>query len=184
MNNIEKKNQFIIARAKGKSYSVITKELEISKSTCTEWERELKDKIASKKTEELEELYHAYYMTKETKIKALGETLKRIDDAIEQADLRTATPEKLLELKLKYQDALQAEYIPVNTGEGEELQTDATAKDIYNALIALSNKIRAGTVTPEQATKEEHILTSLLKAYETVELQRKLERLEAIIGGR
>lgn len=184
VNNIEKKNNFILLRAKGKSYTEITKELEISKGTCTEWEKELKQQIADKKAEELESLYNCYYMTKEAKIKELGETLKKIDKAIEQADFSNTSTEKLLELKLKYQEALQAEYIPLPTGERDTLPENANAKDLYNALIRLANRIRAGEVTPDQANKEQHIITSLLKAYETVELQQKLERLEALLGGR
>lgn len=184
MNNIEKKNNFILLRAKGKSYTEITKELEIAKGTCTEWEKELKQQIADKKAEELESLYNCYYMTKEAKIKELGETLKKIDKAIEQADFSNTSTEKLLELKLKYQEALQAEYIPLPAGERDTLPENANAKDLYNALIRLANRIRAGEVTPDQANKEQHIITSLLKAYETVELQQKLERLEALLGGR
>ena len=52
----ELKQQFIEARADGKSYSTIAGELHISKSTCTAWERELKDQIDALKKEQLNAL--------------------------------------------------------------------------------------------------------------------------------
>ncbi len=44
-----RKAEFIKLRAEGKSYSFIAETLHISKSTCTSWERELKDQIAQLK---------------------------------------------------------------------------------------------------------------------------------------
>ena len=61
----EQKTEFIRLRAEGKSYAVIADTLHISKSTCTAWERELKDAIADLKQEQLNDLFNAYYMTKE-----------------------------------------------------------------------------------------------------------------------
>jgi len=66
-------------RAEGKSYSAIAEQLHISKSTCTAWERELKDNIAELKQEQLEELYNSYFMTKEARIRKLGDTLENIN---------------------------------------------------------------------------------------------------------
>ena len=182
MKPTEQKQQFIIKRAEGKSYSTIARELGISKATCTEWERELKARIAEKRAEQLEALYTTYYMTKEARIKRIGESLAQIDEALEKADLTTASPEKLLELKLKYGEALQGEYIPL--GEGERLPAEATPKDIYIALVELANRIIAGEISQEQAQREQNILTTLLKAYESVETQKRLEQLEALVGGK
>lgn len=180
MKPTEQKQSFIIKRAEGKSYTTIAQELNISKATCTEWEKELKALIAEKKAEQLENLYTTYFMTKEARIERLGESLARIDNALDQADLTTASPEKLLELKLKYQEALQAEYIPI--GKSEPLPATATPEDIYKALVDLANRIKAGEVSQEQAQREQIILTTLLKAYDSTETQKKLERLEALLA--
>ena len=110
---VEKKEKFIILRAENKSYSTITKELSISKSSCIKLSKELNKEIAQAKADNLQELYNAYSMTKEARIKNLGETLKEIDKALKAIDFTALSPKDLLELKLKYSNALQEEYIPI-----------------------------------------------------------------------
>lgn len=179
----EQKTEFIRLRAEGKSYAVIADTLHISKSTCTAWERELKDAIADLKQEQLNDLYNAYYMTKEARIKKLGETLDGINTALDRADLSQIPPEKLLEFKLKYTEALKGEY----TGSGTPYQFTADKiepKDIVTALGDLLNRVRVGEVTPEQANRESTVIANLLKAYDTVEVKTKLDALESIVGSR
>ncbi len=183
MKPAEQKTEFIRLRAEGKSYSVIADTLHISKSTCTAWERELKDAIAELKQEQLNELYSSYYMTKEARIKKLGDTLDRINTALDGADLSQIPPEKLLEFKLKYTEALKGEY----TGSGTPYQftTDKIEpKDIVTALGDLLNRVRAGEVTPEQANRESTVIANLLRAYDTVEVKAKLDALESLVGNR
>lgn len=110
MKPTEQKHEFIKLRAEGRSYSAIAETLHISKSTCTIWGMELKDAIAERKQEQLEDLYSAYYVTREARIKTLGEALDRINAALGEVDLRDIPPERLLELKLKYTAALKEEY--------------------------------------------------------------------------
>jgi hypothetical protein len=176
------KMEFIKLRAEGKSYSNIAGTLHISKSTCTAWERELKGAIAELKQEQLNELYSSYYMTKEARIKKLGDTLDNINTALDEADLTQIPPEKLLEYKLKYTEALKGEY----TGSGTPYQfTDRLdPKEIVIALGDLLNRIRAGEVTAEQANRESTVIANLLKAYDTVEVKTKLDALESIVGSR
>lgn len=178
----ETKTEFIKLRAEGKSYSYIAEALHISKSTCTAWETELKDAIAELKQEQLNELYNSYYMTKEARIKKLGETLDEINTALTGRDLSELPPEKLLDFKLKYTEALKEEY----TGSGTPYKFKDTIepKDIVTALGDLLNRVRAGEVTPEQANRESTVIANLLKAYDIVEVKAKLDALEAIVGGR
>lgn len=178
----EMKRQFVEMRAEGKSYDVIAKELNISKSTCCSWERELESQISDLKREEMAELYQAYHMTKEARIRKLGDTLAQIDAALAVADLSEADPVRLLDFKLKYTEALQKEFSGMKPAL--KLGERINAKDIVAALADLLNRIRAGEVSAEQASKESNVITNLLKAYETVEIQTKLEELEAIVGGR
>ncbi|WP_236127819.1 helix-turn-helix domain-containing protein [Streptococcus sp. GS001] len=91
MKSQETKTEFVRLRASGKSFDYIAKELNISKSTCSSWEKELKDVIAELKREQLNELYDAFYMTKEARIKKLGGILDKIDSTLEQADLKAKT---------------------------------------------------------------------------------------------
>ena len=182
MKPIELKQEYIKLRAEGKSYSFIADKLHISKSTCTKWEVQLAEEIAQLKKEELNTLYDSYHMKKEARIRQLGDTLGRVEDALAKADLTEVAPEKLLDFKLKYTEALQKEY--VGTEPAFKLGDTIDAKDIVTALGDLLNRVRAGEVTTEQANRESLILSNLLKAYETVEVKAKLDEIETIIGSR
>lgn len=178
----ETKAEFIRLRAGGHSYSYIANTLHISKSTCSDWERELQDTISELKQEQLNELYNAYAMTKEARIKNLGEALNRINTTLDNVDISEIPPEKLLDLKLKYTEALKGEY----RGDVQPylFSEKVEPKDIVTALGDLLNRVRAGAVTTEQARQESTVLANLLKAYDIVEVKAKLDALEAIIGGR
>lgn len=182
MKPAELKQEYIKLRAEGRAYSYIADKLHISKSTCTKWEKELEADIAQLKREELNTLYDSYCMKKEARIKKLGDTLERVEDALASVDLTEVAPEKLLDFKLKYTEALQKEY--VGTEPAFKLGDSIDAKDIVTALGDLLNRVRAGEVTTEQASRESLILSNLLKAYDTVEVKAKLDALEALIGGR
>ena len=179
----ETKTEFIRLRAEGRSYSYIADTLHISKSTCSSWEKELQDAIAELKQEQLNELYNSYAMTKEARVKKLGETLNRINEALEAVDLSEIPAEKLLDFKLKYTEALKGEY----TGGGKAYQLNSSnieAKDIVQAYGDLLARVQAGEISTEQASRESAVLANLLKAYDLVEVKAKLDALEAIIGGR
>jgi transposase len=178
----EIKTEFIRLRAEGKSYSVIAESLQISKSTCTAWERELKDRITELKQEQLNELYNQYYMTREARIRQLGETLESINTALDGIDLTTIAPEKLLDFKLKYTEALKGEF--TGTAPAYMFEESIEPRDIISALGDLLNRIRAGEVTTEQASRESLVIGNLLKAYEAAEIKAKIDALEAIVGGR
>lgn len=181
MKPAELRKEYVRLRAEGQSYSSICEQLHISKSTCTKWEKALAAQIDELKRAELAELCESYSMTKEARIRRLGDTLEKINAALEQADFSTVDPAKLLDFKLKYTEALKGEYIGTKPAR-TLLSRSAKAVTILFASIASSS--RAGEVTTEQAQKESGILAQLLKAYDTVEVKAKLDELEAIIGGR
>ena len=175
----ETKLEYIKLRAEGRSYSYISKTLGISKSTCSSWEKECSTVIADQRQEQLNELYTSYAMTKEARIKNLGDTLNRIDSALADIDLSEVAPEKLLDYKLKYSEALKGEYTGNSTPFTFSDQIQPS--EIVEALGDLLSRIRAGEVTPEQANRESTVITNLLKAYDTVEVKAKLSALEELI---
>ena len=181
MKPAEIKKEYIRLRAEGKSYSVIAEQLHISKSTCTKWEKDLAEQIDELKRAELTELYESYGMTKEARIKKLGDTLEKINEALAKTDFSTVDPAKLLDFKLKYTEALKGEYV----GQKKAIEPESLeARDIVEALADLLNRTRAGDITTDQAQRESLILSNLLKAYDTTEVKAKLDELEAIVGGR
>ena len=155
MKDNKTKLDFIKARAEGKSYRTISKELKISISTCSEWENSLADQIAQTKKEELDELYSSYNMTKQARIKELGEIIKRIDEAREHiADkpLETLPEDRLIELRLKVMKELQAEY----------REPVASSDDTLDGLLEEYNRIyeesRSGKLTATEAKAQLSIL--------------------------
>lgn len=182
MKPIDEKKEYINLRAQGKSYQYICDALHISKSTCSAWEKELKDQIDDLKKAQLAELAETYGMAKEARIKRLGDTLNKINAALQNIPFDSIEPSKLLDFKLKYTQALKEEY--TGTTGTFKLSDGVDAKQIITGLADLLNRIQAGEVTAEQAAKESTVFANLLKAYENAELKTKLEALEDIIGGR
>ena len=182
MNPHEKKLEFIRLRAEGGSYSQIAKALSISKSTCSAWEKELSDQVAELKREHLEELYSTYHMTKAARITQMGEALEGINTALEAADLTEIQPERLLEYKLRYLEALKKEYS--GGGPAYQFSDNIKPQEILSALGDLLLRLQAGEITAEQAGRESLVIGNLLKAYDAIEIKEKLDALEAIVGGR
>lgn len=102
--------QFVELRAKGWSYLKIAKKLKVSKNTLANWGAEMEGEIASLKAMELEALHEKYYMTKEARIELLGEQLKAVKEELSKRGLGDVSTDKLMEMQLKLQQALQEEY--------------------------------------------------------------------------
>lgn len=184
MRPAEDKVKYIQLRAEGKSYRAISKEIGVCKDTCQRWEADLKAEIAERKAEQLEELYESYHMTRQARITQLGEAVKKIDGAIDLVGFDEASPERLLDLKLKYLVALKDEYLPVNTPANNHIQQNGDYME--NVLIALNDllvRVRTGEVTTEQASKESAVISNILKAIEVKDVKHKLEMLESVLGG-
>lgn len=178
----EIKSEYVRLRAEGQSYRAIAEQLHISKSTCSSWEKELKGQISQLKQEKLSELYESYGMAKEGRIRRLGETLNRLEEALENADLESLPPDKLLKFYLDYTEALKKEY--AGGPASVSLKADPTPEAILAAFGDLFDRIRAGEVTGEQAANEGRTLTNLLTAHDAVKNKERLDALEAIVGGR
>ena len=159
MKDTETRLAFIKARAEGKSYSKIQEELGIAKATCSSWEQELKADIEAMKRAQVEELYTAYNMKREARIKALGETIAQIDTALEGKDLLEADPLKLLELKLKYHRALKEEYL-----EPVEIETDNTLDGLLEEYNRLYTEAKTGKYSPADIKAQLSILDGLRDA--------------------
>ena len=182
MKSQSKKHEFVRMRAEGTSYGAIAAELHISKSTCSKWEEELRSAIAERKAEDLEALYSSYYMTRAARIDQLGQALQAVNNALGAIDLRETPPEKLLDLKLKYLQALKEEYI--STGRAESMPAEITPAALMELLKDLLERVRSGEATATQANRESLIIGNLLKAYEQTEIKTKLDQIEQLLAER
>ena len=93
--------------------------------------------------------------------------MKRIDDALNEVDLTTLPPEKLLELKLKYAAAMKDEY----TGAAEALPLPAdrgTDEGVYYATADLFQRLRDGEITEQHAKAELQTIQAMSKAHNSL----------------
>lgn len=178
----EMKLEFIRLRAEGQSYDKIAEALHISKATCTAWERELKAEISRLQQEGLNELYSSYGMAKEARIRRIGDTLRRLDDALSEVDLTTIAPEKLLDFKLKYAQALKEEFTGLTPPPAFE--QGGTPEEVQAAFTDIYTRVRRGDITADQAAQEAKTLSAILTAYQAVETKERVDAIDAIINGR
>lgn len=167
MKSTATKEQFILLRAEGLSFAKISETLGISKSTCSKWEKDLSDRISAAKDERLEDLYHLYRIGKEAHIRTLGETINRINEAIERKDLSEVPADKLLKLKLEYEDRIQAH--GTETPGSAKSFTNQTQEEVLGAVIDVYERLKAGTVSVQQAKTELTALDSIRKAIDSKE---------------
>ena len=146
MKTTEQKAQFIELRAQGQSFNKIADALHISKSTCSAWQGELETEIAEREQEHLQELFSLYSMHKQGRIKRLGDTINQIDAAIAEKDLTELPADKLLELKLKYQKELKAEYIDPVTPI-----TESSLEAILLQYVTILEKTQSGEINAAQS---------------------------------
>lgn len=187
MLDIAMKQRFIQMRGEGKSYRAIAKELQISTATAQALNHELWNEIAQYKADALADLYNTYHITKTERIKSLGQTLNKIDSALEEVDIDTlaqVAPEKLIDMKLKYIGALKDEYIAPR-------ETIAKAPnggyDTHNLIVALGevvDAVRSGNMTEKQADMETKAIMNALKGIEMTVLNDKLNRIDSVLSAR
>lgn len=159
MKSQEKKTEFIRLRAEGRSLRAISAELGVSKSTLSEWEKALSEEISQLRRDNLEELYSAYGMAKEARIRRLGDTLRRIDTELERSELTDVSPEKLLMYKLKYEAALREEYTaPAADVSGEAEETLETLIDLYRRTVS-------GEISLDRAKTEASLIDKVVSGY-------------------
>jgi hypothetical protein len=182
MKDLSVREQFLLLRSQGLSYSVIASRLNISKKTCVSWGKEYAEDISRMKQERLNALYETYSMSKEARIRKLGEALSKIDSALENADLESVPPEKLLDFKLKYTEALKSEYLGYSPRT--ELPELPTAEDVLRAHADLINRLQSGELPPEQASREATILLNLMKSIQGEDLEERIKELESVLSSR
>ena len=159
MKQHETKAEFIRLRAEGNSLRAIAEEIGVSKSTLSEWDKALSAEVSRLRAENLEELYSAYGMAKEARIRRVGDILNRIDEALDSVDLSALPPEKLLDYALKYQAALREEY------KAPAVEVSGEATETLEALKSLYNRTASGETSLDQAKTEAALIGKITEGY-------------------
>ena len=151
------KLQFIELRAEGLSYAKIAERLHVAKSTLQDWERELNADIAERREEREQEMYSLYGMTREARIKRVGDTLTRINAALDEKDFSEMSADRLLTMKLQYERALREDYKEPTTAELPDFDQGEL---LASALLLLEAQQR-GDVGPREAKQQFEIIKFL-----------------------
>jgi len=171
-------NQFILLRAQGLSYDKISKQLKIGRATCANWDSKYTREITDRKSAELNALYDEYYMGHKARIKRLGGICNKLDAEIDRRDFSEIPLERLLEMRLKYGEALKQEH---TGGTGGALPTNATPTQILESFVMIYNRTRTGEITEAQARQEITMLAGCLKAIDAGETKKKIDELEMLL---
>lgn len=164
MKSTEKKAEFIERRAQGESFSKIAAALQISKSTCSEWEKEFRIQISECRQERLQELYTLYGMHKEARIEKLGSLLGRIDTALDAIDLAELPAEKLLDMRIKYTRELQKEYEHISMPI-----TENSLEAILEQFKAVLERSQSGSISAAQAKAETATISKALETMKAID---------------
>lgn len=140
MELLETKERFIELRAKGLSYDKIAKRLGKAKQTLIDWSKELQEEIANRKALELEALYEAYYLQRESRLQTLGTIIKKIKDEVKKRDLSDVSTDKLLELLLKYNSQVKEEVIDPAYRSSQELIEEKQDRELLEELTTLQSE--------------------------------------------
>lgn len=159
MKDNKTRRAYIQARAEGKSYDLIAKELKISKGTCTAWDKEYKAEIKELQTKEKQELTEAFTMQREARIKSLQDTLDKVNAEIEKRSFDDLSLRDLLNIKLQYSRSLKEE-LP----EPIEVIEDNTIQGViaqYNILFNEASRLSPAEVKARlEVLRQKHALFS------------------------
>jgi len=137
MELTETKQRFIELRAQGYSFEKIAKEMGKSKQALIDWSKELSEEIANIKAMELEALYEKHFLLKEHRIKDFACLLNSIKTELGSRDLSDISTDKLLDLFLKYQEALKTEITePIFKSSGE-MQEEQELDELLSRVTEL-----------------------------------------------
>lgn len=125
-----KENQFIIMRAEGYTHREIREKLGISEATASRLGTKLRKEIEQVKQENKETLMKAYQANQQARAESIAGTLFEIDNALKGVDFKEIPLHRLLDLKLKYIEALK-----------EELPTQGDSLEKVDNLISKIDKI-------------------------------------------
>lgn len=108
-----------------------------------------------------------YEMHRASRIKRFGDMLNRIDTALEQKDLSELPADKLLELKLKYEEKLAGEYIAPAPSMGET-STEGQLWEIENLMLEASR----GQISPADVKARLEVIKARGVTIKTLENER------------
>jgi intein-encoded DNA endonuclease-like protein len=131
MKDVETKAKFIELRAQGLAYDAISKQIKVSKPTLLSWAAEMEGELQKAKVLEFEALLQQYKLSREERVRALCEELKRIGEEIAKRDFTDVRSDKLVEIYLTLQSKIveEAGQVSCSFGFSEPLELNSLSFD-------------------------------------------------------
>lgn len=144
MKTTEIKHQFIELRAKGLSFSKISKKINISRKTLIDWNKNFESDISNLKSMELEELINKYFLQREARIESFGIILKRLKSELHERDFLEIGTDKLLDLFLKYDTKLNEVIVEPNYKTSDSIKEDEATIELLEDLTNSDELLKVG----------------------------------------
>jgi transposase len=119
MKDLKTKERFIVLRAEGRSFESIAEELNVSKTTLITWSQKLNREINNARYLAYQRLIEQYKMTKIDSINSLMQQLQKINNAIDEKDIKELSYKDLILLKEKLINQLNGEASKMRYQTGE-----------------------------------------------------------------
>lgn len=118
---LAKKEEFIKLRARGESFDIISKKLDISKPTLIKLNRELLEKIKDQKTEFDRQFLFDIQRRTRSRIKILVSELDKAHNVLKRQNYEKMTTKELTMLIVKYEKELNSLVSTISTNVPELL---------------------------------------------------------------
>ena len=168
MRDTATKQKFVELRANDKSLRAIAKQLKVSKDTAAAWDKKFATEIATRKNEQLQDLYKEYGMVKEARIRRLGEIIQALDAEIDRKlddSWANISLKDLLLVRREYQKDLNAEYAPIIATSS----TGDTGDCIRANFMAFLLKVQAGEINASEMQRQAAAFVAMAQANKTTQ---------------
>ena len=98
MNDIETQQRFVFLRSQGWSFARIAEDLKVSKPTLINWSRKFQFDIQNQRAINVEALQEKWLSTRDVRVNALGENLRKVEAELAKRDLTTVPTRQLFSL--------------------------------------------------------------------------------------
>jgi hypothetical protein len=113
MKDQEVVNKFIELRANGRSFTRISGELSVAKSTLVEWSRKFQFEIHNRRALAIEDLADRTLGTVQHRVSGLAEKLARVEEELRQRGLKEMSTSQLYALAASLRRQIERETGPI-----------------------------------------------------------------------
>ena len=113
MNDLEKQQRFVFLRAEGWSFARIAQEIQISKPTLIKWSRKFQFDVQNHRAINAEALQEKWLSTREARINALGEHLRKVETELSSRNLADLSTSRLFALADSLRRQIRRETGPI-----------------------------------------------------------------------